>query len=33
VQIHLYPTGHHANSMREQVQHMQLVLDFFQRHR
>jgi dipeptidyl aminopeptidase/acylaminoacyl peptidase len=32
VQVHLYPTGHHANSMHEQVRHMQLILDFFERH-
>jgi len=32
VEVHLYATGHHANSMDEQVRHMQLVLDFFARH-
>ena len=29
---HLYPEGHHANAVDQQVQHMQLILDFFGRH-
>ena len=33
VEVHTYATGHHANAMAEQVQHMQWVLDFFARHR
>ncbi len=33
VEMHTYATGHHANSMSQQVQHMQWVLDFFARHR
>jgi len=33
VRVELYPTGHHANAMDDQVRHMQLILDFFARHR
>ena len=33
VQVELYPTGHHANSTEEQVRHMRLILEFFERHR
>jgi dienelactone hydrolase len=33
VELELYPEGHHTNSMDGQVQHMQRVLDFFDRYR
>jgi dipeptidyl aminopeptidase/acylaminoacyl peptidase len=32
VDVHLYPQGHHANAVAQQIQHMQLILDFFGRH-
>jgi dipeptidyl aminopeptidase/acylaminoacyl peptidase len=32
VQVHLYPAGHHANRVDDQVRHMQLILDFFRKH-
>jgi dipeptidyl aminopeptidase/acylaminoacyl peptidase len=32
VDVHLYPQGHHANSVDQQVHHMQLILDFFGKH-
>ena len=32
VEVHLYPEGHHANSVDAQVRHMELILDFFARH-
>jgi dienelactone hydrolase len=32
VRVHLYPAGHHANSAEDQVQHMEMVLDFFAEH-
>ena len=32
VDVHLYPQGHHANAVAQQIQHMQLILDFFRRH-
>ena len=32
VDVHLYPQGHHANAVGQQIQHMQLILDFFARH-
>lgn len=32
VDVHLYPQGHHANAVGQQIQHMQLILDFFGRH-
>jgi dipeptidyl aminopeptidase/acylaminoacyl peptidase len=32
VEVHLYPQGHHANAVQQQVHHMQLILDFFGRH-
>jgi dipeptidyl aminopeptidase/acylaminoacyl peptidase len=32
VDVHLYPEGHHANAVDQQIQHMQLILDFFGRH-
>jgi len=33
VEMHTYDAGHHANTMADQVTHMQWVLDFFGRHR
>ena len=33
VEVHMYAAGHHANSMEEQVDHMQRVLEFFERYR
>jgi dienelactone hydrolase len=33
VDVHLYPAGHHANATEARVQHMQLILDFFDRFR
>ena len=30
--VHLYPAGHHANEVDEQVRHMELILDFFAEH-
>ncbi|HEX6844073.1 MAG TPA: alpha/beta fold hydrolase [Actinomycetota bacterium] len=32
VEVHLYPAGHHANGMAEQVAHLAKVLAFFGRH-
>ena len=32
VDLHIYPQGHHANAVDQQVHHMQLILDFFDRH-
>jgi dipeptidyl aminopeptidase/acylaminoacyl peptidase len=32
VDVHLYPTGHHANDMGERVRQMQLILDFVDQH-
>lgn len=32
IQVHTYGAGHHANRMDQQIEHMQLVLDFFARH-
>jgi dipeptidyl aminopeptidase/acylaminoacyl peptidase len=32
VDVHLYPQGHHANAVDQQVRHMQLILDFFDRY-
>jgi dipeptidyl aminopeptidase/acylaminoacyl peptidase len=32
VEMYLYPAGHHANRVDDQVRHMQLILDFFGRH-
>jgi dipeptidyl aminopeptidase/acylaminoacyl peptidase len=32
VEVHLYPQGHHANAVDQQVHHMQLILDFFDEH-
>jgi len=28
----MYPEGHHANAVDQQVHHMQLILDFFARY-
>jgi dipeptidyl aminopeptidase/acylaminoacyl peptidase len=32
VEVHLYPAGHHTNAMADQVAHLRLVLDFFERY-
>jgi dipeptidyl aminopeptidase/acylaminoacyl peptidase len=32
VEMHLYPGGHHANGMDQQIKHVELVMDFFARH-
>ncbi len=32
VQVHLYPGGHHANDVEEQIRHVELTLDFMRRH-
>ncbi len=32
VDVHMYPEGHHANSVDQRVHHMQLILDFFARY-
>ncbi len=32
VAVHLYPQGHHANDVREQIRHIELAIDFFRRH-
>jgi dipeptidyl aminopeptidase/acylaminoacyl peptidase len=32
VKIHLYGTGHHANSAEDKVHHMRMILDFFAEH-
>ncbi len=32
VELALYPEGHHANAVAEQVHHMELILDFFGRY-
>jgi dienelactone hydrolase len=32
VDVHVYPQGHHANAVDQQVHHMQLILDFFGKH-
>jgi dienelactone hydrolase len=32
VDVHLYPGGHHANDVDEQIAHVQLMLDFLGRH-
>jgi dienelactone hydrolase len=32
VEVHLYPGGHHANDMAEQIRHVELTMDFFARH-
>ncbi len=32
VEVHLYPSGHHANDVDEQIAHVRLALDFFARH-
>jgi dipeptidyl aminopeptidase/acylaminoacyl peptidase len=33
VDVHLYPGGHHANDVEEQVRHVELMLEFMRRHR
>jgi dipeptidyl aminopeptidase/acylaminoacyl peptidase len=32
VDVHMYPQGHHANAVDQQVRHMELILEFFGRH-
>jgi len=32
VDVHLYPGGHHANEVDEQIAHVELMLDFLRRH-
>jgi dipeptidyl aminopeptidase/acylaminoacyl peptidase len=32
VKVHLYGSGHHANSTRDRVEHMRMILDFFAVH-
>jgi dipeptidyl aminopeptidase/acylaminoacyl peptidase len=32
VEVHLYPGGHHANDISEQIRHVELMLDFMRRH-
>ncbi|MEZ0235269.1 MAG: prolyl oligopeptidase family serine peptidase [Actinomycetota bacterium] len=32
VDVHLYPGGHHANDVDEQIRHVELMLDFMRRH-
>jgi dipeptidyl aminopeptidase/acylaminoacyl peptidase len=32
VEVHLYPAGHHASDVEEQVGQMELILDFFRRY-
>ncbi len=32
VEVHLYPGGHHANDMAEQVRHVEMVMEFFSRY-
>jgi dipeptidyl aminopeptidase/acylaminoacyl peptidase len=32
VEIHLYPGGHHANDVAEQIRHVERVMEFFARH-
>jgi dipeptidyl aminopeptidase/acylaminoacyl peptidase len=32
VEVHLYPGGHHANDMAEQIRHVELTMGFFARH-
>jgi dipeptidyl aminopeptidase/acylaminoacyl peptidase len=32
VEIHLYPGGHHANDVAEQIRHVERVMDFFARY-
>ena len=32
VDVHLYPGGHHANDVDEQIAHVELMLDFLRRH-
>ena len=32
VEVHLYPGGHHANDIDEQIRHVELMLEFMHRH-
>lgn len=32
VDVHLYPGGHHANDVEEQIRHIELTMAFFDRH-
>ena len=32
VEVHLYPGGHHANDVDEQIRHVELMLDFMHHH-
>jgi dienelactone hydrolase len=32
IEIHLYPGGHHANDVAEQIRHVERVMDFFARY-
>jgi hypothetical protein len=32
VDVHLYPGGHHANDLDEQIRHIELMLGFMHRH-
>lgn len=32
VEVHLYPGGHHANDVEEQIRHVELTLEFMRRH-
>jgi dipeptidyl aminopeptidase/acylaminoacyl peptidase len=31
VEVHLYPQGHHANDVQEQILHVELAMEFFRR--
>jgi dipeptidyl aminopeptidase/acylaminoacyl peptidase len=33
VDVYLYPGGHHANDVAEQIRHTELTLEFMHRHR
>jgi dienelactone hydrolase len=32
VEVHLYPGGHHANDVDEQIRHVELIVEFLRRH-
>jgi len=32
VEVHLYPGGHHANAIDEQIRHVELIVEFLRRH-
>jgi dipeptidyl aminopeptidase/acylaminoacyl peptidase len=32
VEVHLYPGGHHANDIEEQIRHVEMTMDWFGRH-